>query len=100
MDKSGGKIPSLQHTHTHTQNPHCEQNSYMSIGMPGVHESGYEKKIQPNPRGSSWTYGLDSFFKITIIIIIKLSIRTTSSQIKENLKPNNLKHNIKLTQTI
>ena len=89
------------HTKKKRKNPHCEQNSYMSIGMPGVHESGYEKTIQPNPRGSSWTYGLDSFFKITIIIIIiKLSIRTTSSQIKENLKPNNLKHNIKLTQTI
>ena len=40
---------------------------------------------QPNLRGSSWTHGLDNYFLIIIIIIIKLSIRTSPLQIRENL---------------
>ena len=79
MDKSGGKIPSLQHTHTHTKKP-----------------SLWTKLIHVNrDAGCAWV-GLWKKNSTQI----KLSIKTTSSQIKENLKPNNLKHNIKLTQTI
>ena len=43
---------------------------------------GELKKIQLNPYGSSWIYGLDIF--LITIIIIKSSIRTTPS-LRENL---------------